>query len=111
MRLIDGNALQIEMMDRGVDHIQTDDLAEINQIPVTQEPFINKPCISEGVCHEDKIRVLDKLMAEIEQLPTNTRINWDGCCPDIDYPEIEYIDISKNNLLKIIDKYRTEEGW
>lgn len=32
MRLIDGNALQIEMMDRGVDHIQTDDLAEINQI-------------------------------------------------------------------------------
>lgn len=32
-----------------------------------QEPFINKPCISKGVCHEDKIKVLDKISAEIER--------------------------------------------
>lgn len=31
------------------------------------EPFINKPCISKGVCHEDKIKVLDKISAEIER--------------------------------------------
>ena len=52
--------------------------------------------------------VLDKLRAEIEQLPTKTRINWDGCCPDIDYPEIEYVDITKKKFLDIIDKYKTK---
>jgi hypothetical protein len=31
------------------------------------QPFINKPCISEGVCREDKIQVLDKIRAEIER--------------------------------------------
>lgn len=55
-----------------------------------------------------KSEVLDKVRAEIEQLPTNTRTNWDGCCPDNDYPEIEYVDVSKNKLLEIIDRYRTE---
>ena len=49
---------------------------------------------------------LDKIRAEIEQLPTNTRTNWDGCCPDIDYPEIEYVDVTKAKLLEIIDKYK-----
>jgi hypothetical protein len=52
--------------------------------------------------------VLDKIRAEIEQLPTNTRINWDGCCPDIKYPEIEYVDVTKAALLGIIDKYKSE---
>lgn len=32
-----------------------------------QEPFINKPCISKGVCNEDKNKVLDKISAEIER--------------------------------------------
>lgn len=50
--------------------------------------------------------ILDKIRAEIEQLPTNTRTNWDGCCPDIDYPEIEYVDVTKAKLLEIIDKYK-----
>ena len=50
--------------------------------------------------------MLDKIMAEIEQLPTKTRTNWDGCCPDINYPEIEYVDVSKKQLFEIIDKYR-----
>lgn len=58
-------------------------------------------CIS-----EDKIQVLDKISTEIEQLPTKTITNWNGCCPDIDYPEIEYVD--KNILLSIIDKYKSE---
>jgi hypothetical protein len=48
------------------------------------------------------------IRAEIEQLPTNTRINWDGCCPDIKYPEIEYVDVTKAALLGIIDKYKSE---
>lgn len=53
--------------------------------------------------------VLDKLIAEIEQLPTKTRTNWDGCCPDIDYPEIEYIDVTKKKLLDIVGKYKKSE--
>lgn len=58
---------------------------------------------------EDGLKsVLDKITEEIEQLPTNTRINWDGCCPCIDYPEIEYVDVSKAALLSIIDKYKAE---
>ena len=48
---------------------------------------------------------IDKIRTEIKQLPTKTRTNWNGCCPDIDYPEIEYVDVTKDNLLKIIDKY------
>ena len=52
--------------------------------------------------------ILDKIRAEIEQLPTKTRINWDGCCPDIDYPEIEYVDVTINELLEIINKYKVE---
>lgn len=31
-----------------------------------KEPFINKPCVSEQACHEDKVKVLSKIRAEIE---------------------------------------------
>lgn len=55
---------------------------------------------------ESSSDVLDKIRVEIEQLPTNTRTNWNGCCPDIDYPEIEYVDVTKAALLGIIDKYK-----
>ena len=30
-----------------------------------QEPFMNKPCVAHQVCHEDKVKVLDKIRAEI----------------------------------------------
>lgn len=30
------------------------------------EEFINKPCVSEQTCHEDKMKVLEKIRAEIE---------------------------------------------
>lgn len=32
-----------------------------------QEPFINKPCVSEKVCEHDKQIVLDKIRADIEK--------------------------------------------
>lgn len=53
---------------------------------------------------------LDEIRTEIEQLPTKTRTNWDGCCPDFDYPEIEYVDVTKKQLLEIIDKYKGEKN-
>jgi hypothetical protein len=41
--------------------------------PLEQEPFINKPCVSSGVCEHDKNKMLDKIRAEIE--PKCDRIN------------------------------------
>ena len=57
MRLIDGNALQIEMMDRGVDHIQTDDLAEINQI-IDAAPTIDAVILPKGATNGDMIKTM-----------------------------------------------------
>lgn len=65
-----------------------------NGIPL-DESFINKPCISEGVCHEDKIKVLDKIRAEIQAMPT------DYCGG--------YIGLDKQEVLQIINKYREEQ--
>ena len=50
--------------------------------------------------------ILDKIRSEIEQIPTITITNWNGCCPDIDCPEIECVGVTKNKLLSIIDKYK-----
>ena len=68
-------------------------------------------CFATAIASRDyqlKDNIIDKIKAEIEQLPTNTRTNWDGCCPDIDYPQIEYVDVTKDKLLSIIDKYKAE---
>lgn len=32
------------------------------------EPFINKTCVSEGVCNEDKVKALDKIRNEVKAL-------------------------------------------
>jgi tRNA(Ser,Leu) C12 N-acetylase TAN1 len=55
-----------------------------------QEPFINKPCVSEKPCEHDKNFALDKISAEIEEIET-----YDGF----------YID--RAYVLEIIDKYKT----
>ena len=49
-----------------------------------QESFINKPCVSSGVCEHDKNKVLDKIRADI--------MSRDGL----------------EEALEIIDKYKTE---
>lgn len=56
--------------------------------PLEQEPFINKPCVSEKACEHDKQMILDKIRAEIEQLPiTDTAVRL---------------------VIEIIDKYKAE---
>ena len=51
--------------------VEYEDVANqiIGKLPsvTPQEPFINKPCVSEKVCEHDKQMVLDKIRAEIEQ--------------------------------------------
>lgn len=32
-----------------------------------QEPFMNKPCVSAGVCEHDKLQLLDRIKADIEK--------------------------------------------
>ena len=64
-----------------------------------QEPFINKPCISAGVCEHDKQKVLEKIRAEIDKarfVDKDTRICKNALASGLDV------------ALQIIDKYRTE---
>lgn len=67
-----------------------------------QEPFINKPCVSSEVCEHDKNKVLDKIRAEIEQLPT-TLI-------DVQRPHsvVERDVVELGSVIRIFDKYKAE---
>ena len=72
-----------------------------------EEPYYRALSLAIASIREqiNSMNALGKIRAEMEQLPTKTRTNWDGCCPDIYHPEIEYVDVTKNKLLSIIDKY------
>ena len=59
-----------------------------------QEPFMNKPCVANQVCREDKVKVLDKIRDEIIQIPT---ISFNAN------------DIYKADVLAIIDKYKADK--
>jgi hypothetical protein len=65
---------------------------------IKQQPFINKPCISEGVCREDKIKVLDKIRAEIMDT---------GAYEQEVNGKTEFLK-GINYCLNIIDKYKVE---
>jgi hypothetical protein len=75
-------------------HVKSQIKAIENMPSVTpQEPFINKPCVSEKVCEHDKNVVLDKIAKIIEPLrhlsiDEMSGIEWD--------------------VLRVIDKYREE---
>lgn len=65
-----------------------------------QEPFINKPCVAHQICHEDKVKVLDKIRAEIKQLPVEK--------PNMDEAGVFTSVRMKVLVLDIIDKYKVE---
>ena len=72
-----------------------DEALEMGIKALEQEPFMNKPCVAQQICHEDKIKVLDKIRAEIEQ----------KCCITVgreNDPAITLYDV-----FEIIDKYKT----
>ena len=65
-----------------------------------QEPFINKKCVAHQVCHDDKVKVLDKIRAEIEQNA---------------YPIVHGVNnhekgMTLYGILQVIDKYKAEES-
>lgn len=46
---------------------------------IPNQQFINKPCVSSGVCEHDKQKVLDEIKAEIEEhAKINYGLNTDG---------------------------------
>lgn len=75
----------------GTDHCEKD-CVRLAIEALEQEPFINKPCVSEKVCEHDKQMVLDKIRAEIDSHCSDNRDRNDGL----------YI------AMKIIDKYKAE---
>ena len=65
-----------------------------------QEPFINKPCVASQVCHEDKVKVLEKIRAEIDKaryIDKDTRICKNALASGLEV------------ALQIIDKYKAEQ--
>ena len=78
------------------DTIRSKDIRKDEYTKLEQEPFINKSCVSSGVCEHDKNKVLDKIRAEIE----DTYIN-------LTYKE-NYKAWGLRKALEIIDKYKAE---
>ena len=91
----------------GSDHCFEDALEYVIKA-LEQEPFINKPCVSSGVCEHDKQKVLDKIRAEITD-----------CLKALDEIEESRLNIYLPNeisgrrltykqCLEFIDKYKAE---
>ena len=72
--------------------------------PIEQDPFINKSCVSSGVCEHDKQKVLDKIRAEIKALspePTAYDVIDGNPVKDAVWETLIEVD-------KIFDKYKAE---
>ena len=92
-------------------HLEKEDWADTVNC-VMNMPFINKPCVSEGICREDKIQVFDKIRAEIAEYgsicvkyaitdKTKTDEGIDELVTDV-------LLQAKRQVLDIIDKYKAE---
>lgn len=55
-----------------------------------QEPFMSKPCVTHQVCHEDKVKVLDKIRADVINIADGKQ------------------SIKVRSVLRIVDKYKAE---
>ena len=79
-------------------HYSPDEVAEALDMAIKvlgQSSFINKPCVSEGVCREDKIQVLEKIKAEINTMP----------CAITSMREVY---VNRDKVINILDKYKAE---
>ena len=71
-----------------------DEIANLKALE--QEPFMNKPCVAHQICHEDKVKVLEKIRAEIKQM-------------DFDFGDYyDRTDTIREMVLTVIDKYKAE---
>lgn len=67
-----------------------------------EEPFMNKPCVSEKVCEHDKNAVLGKIRAEIEN---HCGLAMENHCKYCSYCNCL---MGVREILELIDKYKTE---
>ena len=72
---------------------------------ITEDSFINKPCVSSGVCEHDKNKVLDKIRAEIVEL---TKCPYGTECLGANCPSNTDCMICGDHVIEIIDKYKAE---
>ena len=74
-----------------------------------QESFINKPCVAHKVCHEDKVKVLEEIRAEIlDCLKALDEIEKSGL--NIYLPnEILCRRLTYQQCLGFIDKYKADK--
>ena len=88
-----------EPKDDFVTYVHYDDVVKcIKGMPSVQpEPFINKPCVSEQSCREDKIKVLMKIKAELADMEKEFESRHD-------YPRADTLKYA----LSIIDKHMKE---
>ena len=63
-----------------------------------KEPFINKPCVSEQACNEDKMKVLEKIKTEIEA----------HAYPIVHGVNNHELGMTLYGILQIIDKHMAE---
>ena len=61
---------------------------------------MNKPCVANQVCHEDKVKTLDKIRAEIEALNPVDYVSMSS------YEGHRGANDMKEDVLQIIDKYK-----
>ena len=61
------------------------------------EKFMNKPCISSGVCEHDKNEAIDEIKNEIEQYKINSNIR-----------DAECFNAGLKMALNVIDKYKSK---
>lgn len=70
---------------------------------LTEYKQLNKPCVATQICHEDKVKVLDKIKSDIEEYKSTI----DNAISE-DELKIEGMKEAYTDCLEIIDKYRAE---
>lgn len=73
-----------------------------------REPFINKPCIFEDVCREDKMRVLEKIKAEIENIKKVKKDLLVTCGDEYTKTMMKSEILGIETVLLVIDKHMAE---
>lgn len=75
------------------------DACEMAIKALEQEPFMNKSCVSAGVCEHDKMQALDKVRKEIK--------DWQVDIHDNEYDADKH-DFVFERIFEIIDEYKVE---
>lgn len=73
-----------------------DEVRKLPSVTPKQEPFMNKPCISEGVCHDSAVQMLDNAISRT--LAMETFAHW---AEHKDYTHVE-----RHILHAVVDELR-----